>query len=98
MVGFHDRQKVYRQDEKYADRAFCKRYQHEQIMKRSILTLAGSLLGAAAFAQEAAPAEKSFTGDPFNHPMLPFFLVMGLLFVVVILVAIVAIRMIQVIN
>lgn len=66
---------------------------------KSITSLAFMLLTSiSAFAQETAPASQRFLDDPFNSPMLPFYLVTALVFVVAILVALVAILMMRVLN
>ncbi len=67
-------------------------------MKKSLLILIGWLFIESTFAQDTAPTQKAFINDSFNHPMLPFYLVMALIFVVIILVMVVALYMLRVIN
>ena len=67
-------------------------------MKKSLLILIGWLFTESTFAQDTPPAQKGFLNDLFNHPMLPFYLVMVLIFVVIILVITVAFYMLRVIN
>jgi cytochrome c oxidase cbb3-type subunit III len=51
----------------------------------------------ASFAQ-AASDTKSFLSDPFNHPMLPFYLIITLIGVVIVLIGFVAFAIIRVLN
>lgn len=66
-------------------------------MKRVLFIFSTMLLTLPAFAQEVGP-KKSFLSDPFNDPMLPFYLVMAFTFVVILLVMWVAVYMIRVLN
>jgi cytochrome c oxidase cbb3-type subunit III len=67
-------------------------------MKRLLASLTFSILSLSSFAQENATAEKRFLDDPLNDPMLPFYLVAAFVFIVVILLAFVAIYMMRVLN
>lgn len=55
------------------------------------------LISISAVAQDAAPAS-SFWRDPFNHPLFPFYLVIGFVFLTAFLVIVVAIYMLSVLN
>jgi cytochrome c oxidase cbb3-type subunit III len=51
------------------------------------------------YAQEAAAvAQPSFWDDPFNHPMLPVYMVTSFIFITIVLVAFVGIYLIKVVN
>jgi cytochrome c oxidase cbb3-type subunit III len=63
-------------------------------MKRSVFIFSLLVLSLSAFGQE----NKSFSADPFNHPMLPMYVVSALVLIVVILVGAVALYMIRVLN
>lgn len=54
-----------------------------------------NVLGAVT---EGATAPASFWADPFNHPMLTYYMVAGLLFLVIVLVIMVAFYLIKVLN
>jgi cytochrome c oxidase cbb3-type subunit III len=66
-------------------------------MKKPVLLISG-LLAVTSFAQESAPAEKSFLDDPLNDPMLPYYLVLGLLLVSTLLATLVAAYVFKVVN
>src|SRR5688572_18663326 len=67
-------------------------------MKRSVLLISGLLFAISSFAQENPVAERSFMNDPFNHPMLPYYLVFALLFISIVLVATVAIYVLKIVK
>jgi cytochrome c oxidase cbb3-type subunit III len=67
-------------------------------MKRLITVLLGCALALPAIAQEASQTEKSFMGDPFNHPMLPYYAVFALIVFVTILIAVVGVYVINILN
>jgi cytochrome c oxidase cbb3-type subunit 3 len=67
-------------------------------MKRIFASLLLTIISLSSFAQENVVAEKRFLDDPFNDPMLPLYLVSALVFIVVILVAFVAIYMMRILN
>lgn len=67
-------------------------------MKRLLVIILTIGFNSAAFAQAAAAEEKSFWSDPFNHPALPFYAVMTLIAVVIVLISMVAAAMIRVLN
>jgi len=67
-------------------------------MKRSVLLISGLLYAISSFAQENPMAERSFMDDPFNHPMLPYYLVFSLLFISIVLVAVVTIYVLRIVN
>jgi cytochrome c oxidase cbb3-type subunit 3 len=67
-------------------------------MKRLAVILSLLFLSVSAFAQENSIGEKSFMDDPFNHPMMPLYVVSAFVLIVVILVAFVAIYMIKILN
>lgn len=64
--------------------------------KKIMLSLGMLLLSLTTFAQDAAPA--SFWDDPMADPLFPFYLVIGFVFLVAILVVVVAAQMITVLN
>lgn len=67
-------------------------------MKKSVLLITGWSMAISSFAQETAPVERSFMDDPFNHPMLSFYLVIALLFISIVLIAVVGIYILRVIR
>lgn len=67
-------------------------------MKKLVLLITGLLFAISSFAQEAATAEKSFMNDPFNHPMLPFYIVIALLLVSILLVIAVTIYVLRIVK
>ncbi len=50
-----------------------------------------------AWAQENVSA-KTFWDDPFNHPMLSFYIVMAMVFITIVLVLVVALYMLKILN
>lgn len=72
----------------------------EQILIKTIgVMMLMIFTNTASFAQDATVSSApSFWTDPFNHPMFPVYIVLGLIFVTVILVAMVGIYMIRIIN
>jgi cytochrome c oxidase cbb3-type subunit 3 len=67
-------------------------------MKRSLALVSAFSFTINAFAQDAPTGSKSFWDDPVNDPMAPLYVVSGFVFVVVLLVAFVAIYMIRILN
>lgn len=67
-------------------------------MKRIVAIVSFLLLSFSSFAQDNSFTVKGFWDDPFNHPMLPLFVVAGFVLIVVVLVAFVAIYMIKIVN
>jgi cytochrome c oxidase cbb3-type subunit III len=67
-------------------------------MKKIVAASMLTLLSLGSFAQENAVTEKRFLSDPFNHPMLPLYLVLFFVSIVVILVAFVALYTIRILN
>ena len=67
-------------------------------MKRFVSIFSLLFLSLSAFARENQEDSKSFWDDPFNHPMTPLYMVSAFVFIVVILVAFVAIYMISILN
>lgn len=67
-------------------------------MKKLVSLLSGLLVAISSFAQEPTPVEKSFMDDPFSHPMLPYYLVFGLLLVSIVLVSVVGIYVLRIVN
>lgn len=78
----------------------CRKKQQEQeskLLKKLTALLSFLLLGSiGTFAQEAVP--KTFWDDPFNSPMLTFYLVATLVLITILLTLIVAIVMLRVLN
>lgn len=73
----------------------------EQVLIKTIGVMALMLFSTVVFARDAAAAQpdtSAFWNDPFNHPMFPVYIVLGLIFATVILVAMVGIYMIRIIN
>jgi cytochrome c oxidase cbb3-type subunit III len=66
--------------------------------KKLVLLIPGLLFAISSFAQETAQAEKSFKDDPFNHPMLPYYLVFVLLLISMVLVAVVGIYALKLVK
>ncbi len=68
-------------------------------MKRLYLTIVMAIASLSAIAQDTnATPEKTFWDDPIQHPMTPLYLVVGFVFIVLLLVAFVAVYMIRVLN
>jgi cytochrome c oxidase cbb3-type subunit 3 len=67
-------------------------------MKRLGLLLSACALAIPAFAQEISVRQKSFMTDPFSDPMLPYYLVSGLVLIAVALVLIVAVYTFYILN
>lgn len=67
-------------------------------MKRIVAIMSFLILSFGSFAQENSTSVKSFSEDPFNHPMFPLFVVSAFVLIVVFLVALVAIYMIKIVN
>jgi cytochrome c oxidase cbb3-type subunit III len=67
-------------------------------MKRSVVIFFFLVLSISVFARGNSIREKSFLDDPFNDPMLPLYAVSAFVFVVVLLVAFVAIYMIRILK
>ena len=67
-------------------------------MKRSVVLIGGLLFAVSSFAQETAPVEKAFMRDPFNHPMIPYYIAFALMFVLIVLVTVVGIYVLRIVN
>lgn len=67
-------------------------------MKKTVLLLSGWSIAISSFAQETTPAERSFLDNPFNHPMLSYYIVITLLFIAIVLVALVGVYTLKVIR
>jgi cytochrome c oxidase cbb3-type subunit III len=67
-------------------------------MKKFVVLMLGLLVAISSFAQESAPAEKSFMDDPFSHPMLPYVAVFALMLVSIILVLVVCIYVFKIMR
>jgi cytochrome c oxidase cbb3-type subunit 3 len=67
-------------------------------MKRVALILSGWMLTMPVLGQEASAAQSGFRDDPFGHPMFPYYFVLALIFVSLILVAIVGVYLIRIVN
>jgi cytochrome c oxidase cbb3-type subunit 3 len=65
-------------------------------MKKVFLSLSGFLVTVSSFAQEVA--EKKFWDDPFNHPLLPYYLTLTFVFIIIILAIAVCILLIRVLG
>jgi cytochrome c oxidase cbb3-type subunit 3 len=66
-------------------------------MKRIFASFVTMSFSAGAFAQSPAVAE-NFMDDPFNHPMMPLYIVMAFVFIVVVLVAMATLYTMRVLN
>ena len=67
-------------------------------MKRILLILCGTLVAASSFAQEKSPAGKSFLDDPVSHPMLPYYVIIGLLIISIIVLVVVSVYVLSVVK
>jgi cytochrome c oxidase cbb3-type subunit 3 len=67
-------------------------------MKRILAIISFLFLSAGSFAQGNSSGLKAFSEDPFNHPMMPLYVVTIFVLIVVALVVIVAIYMIRILN
>lgn len=65
-------------------------------MKRVGLSILGLLITLSAFAQNAV--EKKFWDDPFNHPLLSYYVAVTFIFIVIVMVIAVLITMIRTLN
>jgi cytochrome c oxidase cbb3-type subunit III len=69
-----------------------------KLMKKVVVMAFSLFLSVSSFAQENPVNGKTFWDDPFNHSMLPLYLVSALILIVMILIAFVAIYMIKILN
>lgn len=67
-------------------------------MRKAALFIVTMFFALGAMAQEAAPAQKTFWDDPVNDPLLPVYLLTAFVFVVIVLVAFVALYLIKILN
>jgi cytochrome c oxidase cbb3-type subunit III len=67
-------------------------------MKRIAAFISFFVLSIASVGQDNSANVKTFSDDPFSHPMMPLYLVTGFVLVVVILVALVTIYMVRILN
>jgi cytochrome c oxidase cbb3-type subunit 3 len=67
-------------------------------MKKLTIVLSACLLAIPSMAQDAPSNPRGFMADPFNHPMLPYYVISALILLTVILVAGVAIYLIRILN
>lgn len=67
-------------------------------MKKIFTLLLSFFVFGIANAQDVAAPTKSFWNDPFADPMFPFYIVIGFIFIVALLVIIVAAYMIKILN
>lgn len=67
-------------------------------MRSVVLFILAMTITFSGFAQETVATTPIFWDDPFNHPMLPFYLLTLFIFVVVSLVGVVAIYLIKILN
>jgi cytochrome c oxidase cbb3-type subunit 3 len=67
-------------------------------MKKAVLSIVTMFFALGAVAQETAPAQKTFWDDPVNDPMLPVYLLTAFVFVVMVLVAFIALYLIKILN
>jgi len=68
-------------------------------MRKIMLLLFGLFIVVSGWAQDAAtPALKTFWDDPINHPMMPLYVVSGLVVIVILLVMVVTIYLLRVLN
>ena len=65
-------------------------------MKKIMILFVGLLSTSQGIAQDNSA--KTFLEDPFNHPMMPFYLVMALVFIVLVLLVVVTLIMLRVVN
>jgi cytochrome c oxidase cbb3-type subunit 3 len=69
---------------------------HKADKKRVVVTTLLMLMATGAFAQETA--RSSFWTDPFNSPMLPIVLILGLFVVIILLLVLVVVYVARVLN
>jgi cytochrome c oxidase cbb3-type subunit 3 len=67
-------------------------------MKRVVATLVFAIISLSSFAQENPITEKRFLDDPFSDPMMPLYLVSAFVFIVLIIVAFVALYIMRILN
>jgi cytochrome c oxidase cbb3-type subunit III len=67
-------------------------------MKKVVIMISGLVLAISSFAQEKSFVEKSFMDDPINHPMLPYYIMFGLLFISIVLLIIVGLYVLRVVK
>lgn len=67
-------------------------------MRKAAFLIITMFFTLGAIAQGAEPAQKTFLDDPVNDPLLPVYLLTAFVFVVIILVAFVAIYLIKILN
>ncbi len=67
-------------------------------MRKAAFLIITMFFTLGAIAQEAEPSQKTFWDDPVNDPLLPVYLLTAFVFVVIILVAFVAIYLIKILN
>lgn len=77
----------------------CREKKKEAIIIKTIgLLLVMLFSNLTVFAQDAVATQPSFWDDPFNHPMLPLYVITTFIFITIILVAFVGIYLIKVVN
>ncbi|MBL7870479.1 MAG: c-type cytochrome [Cyclobacteriaceae bacterium] len=72
--------------------------QKEDLLKKIIPLIIFLFLGVSSFAQDTTGSAKSFSDDPFNHPLLPLYLLSIAIGIVIILVLIAALYTIKILN
>jgi len=76
-----------------------KKQESESILIKTISVLIMILVSnVTLFAQEATATQPSFWDDPFNHPMLPLYVITTFIFITIVLVALVGFYLIKVVN
>lgn len=83
---------------KCADCQKKKKENHVHGVGKKIITLLLMVVSTAVLAQDGSKPVLPFRDDPFNHPMLPFYIVLFFIGVVIILVALVSIYLVKVVN
>lgn len=71
---------------------------NSKVMRKVSFLILTMFFTLGAMAQEVVPAQKTFWDDPVNDPLLPVYLLTTFVFVVIILVAFVAMYLIKILN
>jgi cytochrome c oxidase cbb3-type subunit 3 len=68
------------------------------VEKKALALATLLLISISSFAQEATGTAKSFSEDPFNHPLLPLYLLSVAIGIVIILILVAAVYVLKVLN
>ncbi len=84
--------------EKQCDKCKNNEAKKDSLLKKFAAVTVFLLLGISSYAQEASISSKSFSDDPFNHPLLPLYALSIAIGIVVLLVLVVALYMVKILN